>query len=65
MKIDAAGIDTQESITKKIDDKAGLKYETVEAMKGVQHLDKLDDAHAVVLTQAEDGVMTLQSVDLP
>jgi hypothetical protein len=65
MKVDTAGIDTQESITKQVPDKAGLKYETVESLKGVQHLDKLDDTHAVVLTQAEDGTMTLMSVDLP
>jgi len=65
MKIDTTGIDTQESISKPVSDKAGLKYETLENMKGVQHLDKLDDTHAVVLTQAEDGTMTLMSVDLP
>lgn len=65
MKVDLTGIDTAESITRKINDTAGLKYETVASLKGVQHLDRLDDAHAVVLTQAEDGVLTLESVELP
>ncbi|MFO0956589.1 MAG: hypothetical protein U0800_03870 [Isosphaeraceae bacterium] len=65
MKIDTAGIETNETISKKIDDKAGLKYETIEPWAGVLHLDKLDDTHAVVLIQAQDGAMTLKSVDLP
>lgn len=65
MKIDTAGIETTESISKPVSGTAGLKYETVESMKGVQHLDKLDANHAVILTQAEDGSMNLASVELP
>ena len=46
-------------------DKQGLGYETVESLKGVLQLDKLDGARAVVLVQTEDGGLNLQTIDLP
>jgi hypothetical protein len=65
MKIDTAGIETAESITNRIDGTAGLKYETLETLKGVQQLDKYGENHAVFLSTAEDGTMTLATVELP
>jgi hypothetical protein len=44
---------------------AGVAYETIEDLKGVVQLDKLDEAHAVVLIAGEDGGMTLRVVKLP
>jgi hypothetical protein len=49
----------------RVADKAGVKYETVDSLKGVLQLDKLDDAHALLLVQAEDKSLTLKSVPLP
>ncbi len=65
MKIPTAGIDKIEGITKPIADTAGLKYETIEDLKGVVQLDRLNGERAVVLVQAENGRMDLRSIDLP
>jgi len=64
MKITTEGIDKAESITKRVPDKAGQPYETVEGLKGVVQLDALDPEHAVVLVQ-NGGGMTLETVELP
>ncbi len=64
MKISGESLATNEGITTKIPDKAGVKYETVEGWKDVMQLDKLDDAHAVILTD-DKKTATLASVELP
>lgn len=43
----------------------GLKYETIESWKGIEQLDKLDDAHALVLRRGEAGALHLESLPLP
>ena len=64
MKIPTEGAEKQEGITAKVADKAGLGYETIETLKGVEHLDKQGDAHALLLVRAGDSV-SLESVALP
>jgi hypothetical protein len=64
MKLAGDSLATNEGITTRVPDKAGVKYETVEGWKDVVQLDKLDDAHAVILTDDKKTV-TLASVELP
>ena len=47
MKISTEGIDKVEPITARVKDTAGLKYETIGSLKGVQQLDLLDKEHAL------------------
>lgn len=65
MKIDAQGIGSQEGINERIEDKAGLSYETIEVLKGVVQLDRLNDGTAVALIQGADGKENLQTIELP
>jgi hypothetical protein len=44
---------------------AGQTFETVDSLKDVAQLDRLDDNRAVILVQAKDGPMSLQTVALP
>jgi hypothetical protein len=65
MKITTDGIDKADGITSRVGDKAGLTYTTVDAVKGVQHLAKLDKDNALVLTKSEAGIVNLDTVPLP
>jgi hypothetical protein len=67
MKLPTEGIDKIEGITSPVKGggTAGLKYETIESLKGVQQLDKLDKDNAVVLVRTEDGKLNLETVPLP
>lgn len=68
MKIPTAGFATAEPITAPVrggTGTAGVKYETIEELKGVTQLDKLDDTRALVLIQGADKSLTLKSVPLP
>ncbi|HLW65011.1 MAG TPA: hypothetical protein VKS79_06780 [Gemmataceae bacterium] len=65
MKIQTEGIEGTEPITKRVSDKAGLKYETVTDLKNVEKLDRLNDTMAVVLMSGENGSQMLKSVALP
>jgi hypothetical protein len=64
MKITTEKIDTQPSINEKVSDKAGLTYETIESLKGVEQLDKLNKEQAVILVRAGDA-LNLQTIALP
>lgn len=64
MKIGLDGIDKIEGITAKVKDKAGLEYETVEGMNGVQKLDAYGKEHALILVKAGERV-DLKTIDLP
>jgi hypothetical protein len=44
---------------------AGLKYETVKNVQGVQQLDKLDKDNALMLIRTQDGALNLETVPLP
>jgi hypothetical protein len=64
MKMSTKKIETYGGITEKTD-VTGLPYETIENLKGVQQLDRLDDDRAVILVQAETGSMDLKTIALP
>ena len=65
MKVDVETIDKTNGITDRINGTAGLPYDTIENLKGVTQLDKLDKDHALVLVQTDSGTMNLEAVDLP
>jgi len=67
MKISTDNVDNNEGITKPIGGGgvAGLTYETIKELKGVEQLDKLDKDHAVVLIRTPEGALNLQSIALP
>ena len=44
---------------------AGVAYETVSQMTGVEQLDLLDDQHAIVIARNDSGVANLEAVALP
>jgi hypothetical protein len=67
MKVSTEGIEKIEPITEHIagGKTAGLKYETIKNIKGVQQLDRLDKENALVLLRTEDGALNLETVPLP
>jgi hypothetical protein len=65
MKIPTEGIDKIEGITQQVRDKAGLQYETIASLKGVQQLDRFDKDHALVLLRTGGGSLNLETVELP
>jgi len=64
MKVNVAGISDAVGITARVPDKSGLTYETVETLKGVEHLDRFDKDKAVILVRAGDN-LNLQTIGLP
>jgi hypothetical protein len=72
MKISTEGIDSVEAITKGVRGTAGLKYETIQGLKGTEHLDAFDKDHALVLKKIRIGTDSppkfkydLETVELP
>jgi len=64
MKLPADNLETFQGITAHTE-KAGVPYETIADLKGVQQLDKFSDTTAVVLMTSAAGSMDLRSVPLP
>lgn len=64
MKVALDGIAKEEGITSHIADKAGLKYETIGNLNGVEQLDRFDKDHALVLVRVGGG-LNLSSIELP
>jgi hypothetical protein len=66
MKITTEGIAKINPITDPVKGggTAGLKYETIDSLKNVLHLDKLDKEHALVLVRNND-TLDLETVALP
>ena len=67
MKISTDQIERAGTIDSPVPDneKRGITYETIEGWKGVDHLDRLDASHAVVVRHSEAGALTLESLPLP
>jgi hypothetical protein len=66
MKVSLENIDKVEPIVAHVRDKAGLTYETVAGLKGVQHLDRLDKDNVVLLVMTpETKALSLETVPLP
>ncbi len=67
MKIPTEGFGDQPGLTEAVSGggKAGIAYETVSQMTGVEQLDLLDDTHALVIARNDAGVANLEKVALP
>jgi hypothetical protein len=66
MKIPTEGIDKVAGIKEeRVKDKAGVTYETVGSLKGVEQLDRFDKDHAVVLLKTATGSYNLETIELP
>lgn len=63
MKLPAAKLESYSGITAQTE-KQGVPYETLEALKGVQQLDRYNDKNAVML-MVDGGSMDLRTVALP
>ena len=64
MKVELASITQVTPITDRIADTAGLPYETLTELQGVQQLDRFDDSRALLLVEDSSG-LNLQTIDLP
>ncbi|HTE45852.1 MAG TPA: hypothetical protein VK636_11450 [Gemmatimonadaceae bacterium] len=65
MKIPTKDFATQAGITTPIQGTAGIAYETIKAMTGIQQLDLLDADHSIVVAKGSAGGLNLQTVALP
>lgn len=67
MKIPTETFGTQSALTRNVGDggQAGVTYETIAQMTGVEQLDLLDAQHAIVIARNDAGVASLESVMLP
>lgn len=68
MKIPTDGFSNAAPLTGVVPDgeTAGVPFERVASMQGVEQLDRLDDSHALVMARAsEDGPLNLEAVALP
>lgn len=65
MKVSTEEIAVQKGITEPIKGTAGLKYETVDSLKGVQQLDRLNESNAVALIVDDSGATSLKTIALP
>lgn len=67
MKITTTGLSENSGLSEPVrgGGTAGQTYETIESLHGVVQMDKLNDSHAVVLTQSDDGQQKLMTVVLP
>jgi len=65
MKVPTAPFAKAQPIAEHIKDTAGVPFETIASMKGVQQLDLLDPSHAMLLVQTANGSLDLQSAALP
>jgi hypothetical protein len=64
MRIPLAGVDKIEGITEKVKGKAGLKYDTITGVLGVQKIDAFGKGHVVLLTKTDDKT-ALKTIELP
>jgi hypothetical protein len=67
MKISTENIENQKGIEEPVRDggTAGQPYETIQDLKGVVQLDRLNKTHAVILVQSDTGAQDLRTVELP
>jgi hypothetical protein len=65
MKIPTKDFGTNNAITSPIQGTAGIAYETITSMTGVQQMDLLDATHSIVIAKGASGALNLQAVALP
>ena len=63
MKMSAEGLEGYKPITAHTET-AGVPYQTIAELKGVEQLDKYDEKTALIL-QGENGSLDLRSIPLP
>jgi hypothetical protein len=64
MKITTDNVDKQEGIEQRVAETAGLPYETIADLKGVEHLDKIGNEFALLLVRTSSG-LNLETAPLP
>ena len=64
MKVTTENIDKIQGITQRISGTAGLTYDTIKELKGVEQLARLDDNHALILVR-NGGTINLDTIALP
>jgi len=65
MKIPTDGFGSQAPITTPVEDKAGVDYQTIATMTGVEQLDLLDDTRVIIAARSDTGELNLETVELP
>jgi len=65
MKVPTTPFGKAQAINSRIADTAGVPFETIASMKGVQQLDLLDSTRALLLVQGATGALDLQAAALP
>jgi hypothetical protein len=66
MKMSTEHLETFEAITTPVPLTAGVPYETIKELTGVQHLEKFDDSKALILAKADASAsMNLKTISLP
>ena len=67
MKVPTENFGSQAGLTDPVPDgnKAGISYETIAQMTGVEQLDLLDDQHVMVIARNDTGQASLKAVALP
>ena len=67
MKVPTSPFGKASAITSAVPDSgtAGVPFETVSSLKGVQQLDRLDQTHALLLVQSAANALNLEAVALP
>jgi hypothetical protein len=66
MKVPTEGFAGAQGITAPVKtETSGVGFQPITALKGVEQLDLLDDARALILTRGDTGVLSLQAVPLP
>lgn len=67
MKISLANLQDNQGLTEPVKGggTAGQPYETLKDWKGIEQLDRLDDAHAIVISRTEQGALALRTLAMP
>ncbi|MGB7343086.1 MAG: hypothetical protein WBD20_02640 [Pirellulaceae bacterium] len=67
MKISTNDLERESGLTEPVSGggSAGQPYETIESLKDVVQLDKVDDTTALVMIQSDNGPASLKTIDLP
>src|SRR5207249_2191039 len=64
MKVDLEQVGSIAGIKERVGGTSGLPYKTIDTLKGVTQMSKLDNSHALIMTKA-DGGLNLETIDLP
>lgn len=67
MKVPTAGLDEVDGLTERVPNgkTAGQGYETIDSLRDISELAKIDDQHAVVIIQANRAPISMATIDLP